>query len=71
MYGNYYFHTPEEYEQEQDKRLICAWALSEWGHCHTGAKPPEYFGMSMVIVGERLGIIATGDNLMAYAKTIK
>ena len=71
MYAEYYFHTPEEYKAEQDTRRVCAWALSEWGHCHMGAKPPEYFGMSMVIVGERLGIIATGDNLLAYAKTIK
>ena len=67
----YYFHTPEEYKAEPDARRVCAWALSEWAHCSMGAKPPEYFGMSMVVAGERLGIIATSDNLMAYAKNIK
>jgi hypothetical protein len=60
--------TIEEIENETSKAAITAMALTAWGNCHAGNKPPEHFGMMMVAVGKKLGISPTDENILRYAK---
>lgn len=47
---------------------LCADGLTAWGNCHAGAKPHPNFGEVLVMIGTRLGITATGGNLMKKSK---
>lgn len=59
--------TTENLESESDASL-CADALTAWGNCHMGNKPPESFGRVLAKIGAKLGIAPTGDELMKWAK---
>lgn len=62
------WHTLESVKAETNKAKLTAIALDSWANCMAGNKPPEWFGEMMVIIGERLGISPTAENVMAYAK---
>lgn len=66
--NEYHFHSLEEYQNETDIRAVCAMALSDWGYCYAGEKPPAHFGEAMVIAGQKMGISATPDNVTEYSK---
>lgn len=50
------------------ERKACADGLCGWAMCMIGNTPPENFGKGMIKIGNLLGIVATGDNLMEYSK---
>lgn len=52
-------------EGKSDAQL-CGIALSSWGNCAMGEKPPN-FGEVMMAIGYKLGIIVTPENLMTWA----
>lgn len=55
----------------KSRAKVCAEALCAWGNCRAGANPPAKFSEGMVLVGRYLGILATSDNLHAYADAIQ
>ena len=46
---------------------LCADGLMAWGNCCAGLGVHPNFGEVMVMIGERLGISATGENLAKWA----
>ena len=57
---------PENWTQKS----LVADALCGWACCMGGAKPPEKFGEGMVLIGSKLGISATPDNISKFADKI-
>lgn len=66
------FTWPEIFMSEDIRGLsdsqICAEGLCGWAICMAGGPPPESFGRVMILIGDKLGIIATPENLSKYAK---
>jgi hypothetical protein len=46
---------------------LCADGLIAWGNCHAGFGIHPNFGEVMVMIGQRLGISPTGENLMEWS----
>jgi len=61
----------KELDEDDLKAALCADALEAWGLVMSGQKQPHLFGYGMYLVGERLKIIATPENLMKYAESLK
>lgn len=68
MYTKY--HTKEEFEKEENLAIVCAMALTNWGHTHMGITPPPDFGEAMVVAGNKLGIVPMPDNFRKYAEEV-
>lgn len=47
---------------------LCADGLMAWANCMAGAEPIESFGEVLVLIGEKLNIMPTAENLSAYSK---
>lgn len=47
---------------------LCAVALSAWGNCIAGNECHQNFGDVLTAIGYKLNIIATPENLSAWAK---
>ncbi len=57
-----YEETPEGY------KMAIVDGLTGWGMCHAGNSPPESFGRGMEKIQNRIGEIATPENLKKLAE---
>lgn len=56
------WYTLKDVQEEKDQDVLLAMGLTMWGNCHL-ENPPEDFGMMMVDIGKKLGVVATPENL--------
>ena len=61
--------TMEEVQKENDRSTLIAIACEAWGNCHL-EKPPAYFGDMMVLIGQKIGDVATPTNIAKLADEI-
>lgn len=61
------WYAKEDFENENNKDLLCAMGLVQWANCMHGNTPPKDFGEGLVIAGQKLGISPTGDEFSKYA----
>lgn len=66
-FNSVHWHTKEDFENENNKDVICAMGLTQWANCMVGNTPPEDFGAGLAVAGEKLGIIPIGDEFSKYA----
>jgi hypothetical protein len=66
---NMHWYTIGDIEKEEDKASLVAMGLEMWGNCHL-QRPPEYFGKAMVLLGEKLGISPTQEEITKLADEI-
>lgn len=59
--------TVEDVENENNEGALLAIGLTNWANCMAGNTPPEYFGEMMVVIGKKLGIAPTPENVKQKA----
>ena len=67
MYDDVIWHTPQEAKAENNRSALIAMGLVMWANCMAKNTPPAYFGETMVIIGEKLGVSPVPDEIKRLA----